>query len=122
MEGRGGKSIRDAAWGGDRAHRDKAILEQGFVGQPHCLHPATFPLLPAPSRAAQGDVGPLWGILAATSSYCWACPAAKQGTREGTHSAGPTTLSQTQRLALAPEVPSIPHPRVDVVCLASGEM
>ena len=76
-------------------HTEKALSETGFCGTALLPSPHDSPLLPAPSRAAQGDVGPLEGILAATSSYCWACPAAEQGTGEGTHTAGPTTLSQT---------------------------
>lgn len=95
---------------------EKGISEEGFVGTALLPSPNDLPLLPAPSRAAQG-------ILTATRSHCWAHPAAEQGAGEGTHSAGPTTLSQTRRLALAPgEIPNIPHLRVDVLCSASEEM
>lgn len=91
MEGEGVKGIHDAARDGDRAHRDgESHLRTGFCGTALLPSPHDIPLLPAPGRAAQGDVGPLWGILAATSGYCWPCPAAEEGTGEGTRSAGPT--------------------------------
>lgn len=96
---------------------EKAISEGGFVGQPCCHHFTTYPC----SQHQAEQLRAMWDFFMASLQPPGATAGLVLLQSRALVGGGPTvsTLSQTQRLDLAPgEVPSISHPRGDVFCLA----